>query len=73
VAFLAREHGPGARLFDSQSAALAALNKRISAQALLWSFNNSFILPALTLLAASWVIALMRRPQQGSAVDAGAH
>jgi hypothetical protein len=28
---------------------------------------------ALALLAASWVIALMRRPQQGSAVDAGAH
>jgi MFS transporter, DHA2 family, multidrug resistance protein len=73
VAFLACEHGPGARLFDPQGAALAVLNKRISAQALLRSFNNSFILLALALLAASWVIALMRRPQQGSAVDAGAH
>ncbi len=37
------------------------------------SLNNSFVLLALAFLAASWVIVLMRRPQQGSAVDAGAH
>src|SRR5205814_3296977 len=67
------EHGPGARLFDPQGAALAVLNQRIGAQALLRAFNNSFLLLAVAFLAASWVIVLMRRPQRGAAVEAGAH
>jgi DHA2 family multidrug resistance protein len=67
------EHGPGARLFDPQGGALALLNQRIGAQALLRAFNSTFLLLGLAFLAASWVIVLMRRPQRGSAVDAGAH
>jgi len=67
------EHGPGARLFDPQGAALALLNQRIGAQALLRAFNSTFLLLGLAFLAASWVIVLMRRPQRGAAVDAGAH
>jgi hypothetical protein len=67
------EHGPVARLFDPQGAALAVLNQRIGAQALLRSFNNAFLLLALAFLAASWVIVFMRPPQRGVAVDAGAH
>jgi DHA2 family multidrug resistance protein len=67
------EHGPGARLFDPQGAALAVLNQRIGAQSLLRAFNNSFLLLAFAFLAASWVIVLMRRPQRGGAVDVSAH
>jgi DHA2 family multidrug resistance protein len=67
------EHGPGARLFDPQGAALAVLNQRIGAQALLKAFNNSFLWLAFAFLAASWVIVLMRRPQRGGAVDVNAH
>src|SRR5467141_4295683 len=67
------EHGPGARLFDPQGAALAVLNQRIGAQALLKAFNNSFLWLAFAFLAASWVIVLMRRPQRGGPTDAGAH
>ncbi len=66
-------NGPGARLFDPQGAALAVLNQRIGAQALLKAFNNSFLWLALAFLAASWVIVLMRRPQRGGAVDVNAH
>jgi len=67
------EHGPGARLFDPQGAALAVLNQRIGAQALLKAFNNSFLWLAFAFLAASWVIVLMRRPQRAGAVDVDAH
>ncbi len=67
------EHGPGARLFDPQGAALAVLNQRIGAQALLKAFNNSFLWLGLAFLAASWVIVLMRRPQRGGAVATDAH
>jgi DHA2 family multidrug resistance protein len=67
------EHGPGARLFDPQGAALAVLNQRIGAQALLRAFNNTFLLLGFAFLAASWVIVLMRRPRRGAPVDAGAH
>jgi len=65
------EHGPGARLFDPQGAALALLNQRINAQALLKSFNNTFLSLAFAFLAASWVILLMRRPQ--SSVEVSTH
>ena len=67
------EHGPGARLFDPQGAALAVLNQRIGAQALLKAFNNSFLWLGLAFLAASWVIVLMRRPQRGGALATDAH
>ena len=67
------EHGPGARLFDPQGAALAVLNQRIGGQALLRAFNNSFLLLAFAFLAASLVIVFMRRPQRGGAANVAAH
>ncbi|HTD77323.1 MAG TPA: diacylglycerol kinase family protein, partial [Chloroflexota bacterium] len=67
------EHGPGARLFDPQGAALAVLNQRIGGQALLRAFNNSFLLLAFAFLAASLVIVFMRRPQRGGAANVAPH
>jgi DHA2 family multidrug resistance protein len=67
------EHGPGARLFDPSTAALAVLKQRISSQALLQAFNQNFMLLAVAFLAASGLVFLMRRPVQPGAVDTNAH
>ncbi|HEX4339127.1 MAG TPA: DHA2 family efflux MFS transporter permease subunit [Polyangiaceae bacterium] len=67
------EHGPGARLFDPGSAALAVLHHRIEAQALLQSFNQNFMVLALAFLAASGLVVFMRRPTPQGVVDTNAH
>jgi DHA2 family multidrug resistance protein len=64
----AMQHGPGARLYDASSGALALLSQRIGQQALLRAFNGNFLLLAIAFAAASWLILLMRRPQ-GAGVD----
>ena len=64
-------HGPGSRLFDPSNAALAVLKQRLDQQALLRAFNHNFLLLALTFLAASWLILLMRAPKPGGSVDTG--
>ena len=65
-------HGPGTRLFDPNAGALAVLHQRIAAQSLLGAFNHGFMVLALAFVAASWVIAFMRRPK-GVTVDTNAH
>jgi DHA2 family multidrug resistance protein len=64
------QHGPGARLWDASNGALAVLQQRIAAQALLRAFNHSFALLAVLFLIAGASIVLMRRPGKGNAVDA---
>jgi DHA2 family multidrug resistance protein len=65
-------HGPGAQLWDPADGALAVLQQRIAGQALLRAFNHNFLLLALLFAGASWLIALMRRPQASAAVDSKA-
>jgi DHA2 family multidrug resistance protein len=66
-------HGPGARLADPSSAALAILRHRIEEQALLRAFNGNFLLLATAFLCASGLIVLMRRPKPAVAIDTNAH
>jgi DHA2 family multidrug resistance protein len=67
----ALQHGPGTRLWDATGGALAILQQRIAAQALLRAFNHNFLLLAVLFAAASWLVVVMRRPR-GPAVDTNA-
>ena len=66
-------HGPGARLAEPSQAALAILQQRIGAQALLRAFNGNFMSLALAFLCASVLILLMKRPKPTVTVDTNAH
>jgi DHA2 family multidrug resistance protein len=65
--------GPGSRLYDPGRGALAALQQRISGQALLSSFNACFMLLAVAFAFATLLVFFMKRPQAGGSVDAAAH
>ena len=66
-------HGPGARLADPTQAALAVLQQRIGAQALLRAFNSNFMALALAFLCASVLILVMKRPRPTVVVDTNSH
>ena len=66
-------HGPGARLADPTTSALAILQQRISGQALLRAFNGNFMSLAIAFFLASGLILLMKRPQPSVVVDTNSH
>jgi DHA2 family multidrug resistance protein len=56
------EHGPGARLFDPEGAALGVMKLRLDGQSLLRAFNGCFLWLAVAFLAASVALLFMKRP-----------
>jgi MFS transporter, DHA2 family, multidrug resistance protein len=67
------QHGPGAWLGDPSAGAIAIVDQRLHAQALLHAFNHGFFVLAIAFLVGSLFIPLMRRPPAMRVDTGGAH
>jgi DHA2 family multidrug resistance protein len=59
--------------YEAQRAAIALLDKQVTLQAAMLSYNDAWILLLITFVVVSPAILLLKRPKHGMSAGGGGH